>query len=149
MIEQPSTESRQDRLLVRDLMSDRVFAVRPDDHLRTVHELMVEHHVRHIPVVDPEDHLVGLVSHRDLLRASLIEQPDRSSFVEAVVLEQIEVRELMTAEPSAVSAGTDIREAARVMLERKYGCLPVVRDGRLVGILTEADFLELAIRALG
>jgi len=134
------------RFEVRDLMTDRLYTVRPDNDLATVKNLMVEHRIRHIPVVDPEENLVGLVTHRDLLRHALIEQADIPPYVEDVVLEQVQVREVMTPNPDTIAAETDIREAAQTMLDNKYGCLPVVEGSRLVGILTESDFVRLMAR---
>lgn len=131
------------RITVRDLMTEQLFTVGPHDDLATVRDLMVEHRVRHIPVVEADGNLVGLVTHRDLLRHSLIEQEDIPGYVEEAVLEQVEVCEVMTSSPDVVTADADIREAAQVMLDRKYGCLPVVEGKRLIGILTEADFVRL------
>lgn len=131
------------RITVRDLMTDRLYTVRPDNDLATVRDLMVEHRIRHVPVIDPEENLVGLVTHRDLLRHSLIEQAEIPPYVEDVVLEQVQVREVMTPNPDTISAEKDIREAAQIMLDNKYGCLPVVEGSRLMGILTESDFVRL------
>lgn len=78
---------------------------------------------RHLPVVDARGKLVGVVSDRDLGRS-------------ASSVGEVMTRDVVTVQPS-----TDIRQAARLMRERKIGCLPVVEDGRLVGILTEADVL--------
>ena len=134
------------RFKVRDLMTDRLHTVRPDNDLATVKDLMVEHRIRHIPVVDPEENLVGLVTHRDLLRHSLIEQAEIPLYVEDVILEQVQVREVMTPNPDTITAEVDIREAAQMMLDNKYGCLPVVEGSRPVGILTESDFVRLMAR---
>jgi CBS domain-containing membrane protein len=136
-----------DGLRVSDLMSEAVWEVRADDDLATVRDLMVDHHIRHVPVVDDEETLVGLVSHRDLLRASLVEQDELPRFLEEAVLEQVKVREVMTGDVEAVAAETPLAEAASIMLENKYGCLPVVAGRRLVGMLTEADFVRLAARS--
>ncbi len=130
-------------LRVRDLMSREVIAVGPEDTLATLRDLMYQHQIRHVPVVDHEGKLVGLVTHRDLLRSSLVEQTQLPSFVERAVLEQTEVVDLMTTDLATVHPETDIREAAQLMFDNKFGCLPVLEDGRPVGILTEADFVKL------
>lgn len=133
-------------LEVRDLMTSKVFAVRADDDLSTVRELMVERDVRHVPVVDDEGNLVGLVSQRDLLRNSLIEQPGVPDYIEDAVLERVVVGEVMTSFVDRVTAELDLREAAQLMFENKYGCLPVTEGDRLVGILTESDFVRFMAR---
>ena len=131
------------QLRVRDLMTEDVVAVLPDDSLTTIRDLMAERDVRHMPVVDRDRELVGLVTKRDLLRNALIEQQDVPEFVEDVILEKIRARDLMNTAVEAIEPDVDIREAAQVMFENKYGCLPVVEGQRLVGILTEADFVRL------
>lgn len=131
------------KLLVRDLMTENVVAVRPGDTLATLRNLMTERDVRHMPVVNGDGELVGLVSERDLLRHSLIQQSDVPDFVEDTILERLKVRELMNTVVESADPDRDIRDAAQVMLENKYGCLPVVEGERLVGILTEADFVRL------
>jgi CBS domain-containing membrane protein len=142
----PASQPADAELRVEDLMAERVFSVRPDDDLATVRDLMDDHHIRHVPVVDDEENLVGLVSHRDLLRSALVEQTEVPRFVEEVVLEGARVREVMSTDVESVNPATPLREAAEIMLETKYGCLPVVAGTRLVGILTEADFVRLAAR---
>ena len=128
---------------VRDLMTQEVVAARPDDTLATLHGLMFERDIRHMPVVENDSELVGLVSQRDLLRHSLIEQSDVPDFIEDALLERLHVRELMTTGVVSIEPEADIREAAQIMFENKYGCLPVVEGSRLVGILTESDFVRL------
>lgn len=128
---------------VRDLMSSTVFASTPGDSVESLRDLMYEHNVRHIPVVDADGELVGLVSQRDLLRNSLVEQPDVPGFVEDEILRRLHVSELMTTGVESIDPESDIRSAADLMIEYKYGCLPVVEGRKLVGILTEADFVRL------
>ncbi len=130
-------------LHVRDLMTADVVAVLPGDSLTTIRDLMLARDIRHMPVVDHDRELVGLVTKRDLLRNSLIEQQDVPHFVEDVILEKIRAGDLMNTAIDAIEPDADIREAAEIMFENKYGCLPVVEGQRLVGILTEADFVRL------
>jgi CBS domain-containing membrane protein len=129
-------------LRVSDLMTEGVFAVQAADDLETVSDLMDERSVRHIPVVDENGKLIGLVSQRDLLRNTLVGRQGLPPELEAGSLRtpvgQVMTRGVVTAEPRQ-----DIRVAARVMLENKFGCLPVVDGTRLVGILTESDFVRL------
>ncbi len=128
---------------VKDLMSDKVLAALPGDSVEVLFNLMEDHRIRHVPVVDEDGDLVGLVTHRDLLRGAVVEQPDLPRYVERAVRQRLRVRDLMVAEPLSVGPDTDLREAAQVLLDNKFGCLPVVEGSRLVGILTEADFVRL------
>jgi CBS domain-containing protein len=131
----------RDALHVRDLMTREVLSVQPDDNLRQVYDLMAEHHVRHMVVVDEDGDLVGLVSHRDLLRSSVIEQELPLSLARDI-LEEVRVKEMMTSEVATAEPDLDLAEAARLMFDEKIGCLPVVEGSRLVGILTESDFVR-------
>lgn len=130
------------KLRVRDLMTDSVVAVGIHEDLAVLRDLMTEHNVRHIPVLDLDGELVGLVSHRDLLRHSVIEQEDVPLHIEHAVLEKVKVWEIMISNVETVDPDMDLSEAARLMLENKYGCVPVVEGRRLLGILTESDFVR-------
>jgi CBS domain-containing protein len=94
-------------------------------------------HIRHVPVEDDEGRLVGLISHRDLLR--LFAQGLRGACAKVVT-----VKDIMIRDPITVTPETSTLEAMTIMRSRRIGCLPVVENGRLVGILTAYDFLELS-----
>ncbi len=128
-------------LRVRDLMTEGVFAVSANDNLVTVGDLMDERNIRHAPVVE-NGRLVGLISNRDLLRNTVKGQAGLPPEIERSVQLTITAAEIMTRDVETTEPEQDIREAARVMLESKYGCLPVVEGSRLVGILTESDFVR-------
>ncbi len=128
--------------LVRDLMTERVFTLAPTDNLVALEDLMDSRHVRHVPIVDREGDLVGLVTHRDLSRTVLGRLDDVPMSVERDLLRTRRVREIMTTEPDTVEPDLALKEAAAILLENKIGCLPVVEGMHLVGILTEADFVR-------
>lgn len=134
------------RLMVRDLMTPDVFTLRPDDNLTALYDLMDAEHIRHIPVVDEEGDLVGLVTHRDLLRSAVGAESDFAMGILRQFLESREVRDIMNSAVEVIEPDRDIREAADLMMENKYGCLPVVDGRTLVGILTEADFVRYLAR---
>jgi predicted transcriptional regulator len=129
------------QLRVRDLMTKGVFAVEVDDNLATVSDLMDERSIRHAPVVQ-DGRLIGLISHRDLLRHALRGQAGAPPEVERAAQLTLTAGEIMTREVATARPEEDIRDAARVMVENKYGCLPVLEGSRLVGILTESDFVR-------
>jgi CBS domain-containing membrane protein len=135
------------RLTVGDLMTREVVTLAEDDTLADARTCMERGRIRHLPVVRGEK-LVGLVTHRDLLSASFSVFAEVSAKEERRLFRQIPVRELMH-DAYAVPPTLRVPEAARVMLEKQYGCLPVVDgDGNLLGIVTDADFLRLAVRML-
>jgi CBS domain-containing protein len=129
------------QLRVRDLMTEGVFAVGVNDDLATVSDLMDERNIRHAPVVHG-GRLIGLISHRDLLRHALKGQVGTAPEVERANQLMLTAGEIMTEKVATAGPDQDIRDAARLMLENKYGCLPVIEEARLVGILTESDFVR-------
>lgn len=129
-------------LRVRDLMTWEVAIVLPDTEADTAWNLMSERGLRHLVVVDRDGDLAGVVSHRDLLRNALIEQSDVPRFVERELLANTRVREVMTSPVETADPEQDVGSAARTLFDNKLGCLPVVEGGRVVGILTESDFVR-------
>ncbi len=133
---QPS-EHQVDSFMVKDFVS-----VKAKDQLDFVDDVMSLGRIRHMPVVDGE-RLIGVVSQRDLLASSLslaldFEVGQRRNFMRSVVVEEV-----MTPQPITVAPTVTLREAARLMLTHRIGCLPVVeRDDRLVGLVTETDLLR-------
>lgn len=123
---------------VGNLMTTELVTVSPDEVLELVACLMDWQQVHHIPVEDENHRLVGMISHRRLLR-HLAQHPSRRP---------VAVSEVMTAEVASVSPRTPSLEAIRLMKEKKITALPVVEDGILVGIVTEHDFLRVADKLL-
>ena len=130
------------RLQVRDLMTEKLFTLHPNDDIQKLRELMDERNVRHVPVVDDDRNIVGLVSERDLLRSIMPSASELPVGVQGTVLRHIRVGEVMTTDVETVEADQDVSVAAQIMLDNKYGCLPVADGTRLEGILTESDFVK-------
>jgi CBS domain-containing membrane protein len=130
-------------LLVNEIMTTDVVTLDVDENLDVADTVMNLARIRHLPVVN-EGKLVGLVTHRDLLaaQASTMTPEDRD------LNKYVMARQIMRSDVRTVAPDSSILDAARLMQEFKYGCLPVVDDGQLVGIITEADFLDLVIHAL-
>ncbi len=121
-------------LTVADMMTTRVKTIHEDESISVADWDMVVGELRHLPVVDGQRHVVGMVSDRDLLRAT--ERPTS-------------VRTVMTRDVNTIRADALAVEAVDQLLRFKHGALPVVDgSGTLVGIVTTTDFLELARRAL-
>ncbi len=126
---------------VREVMKKKVVKISADDTLWIVKEIMDLASVRHIPVVDGGA-LVGVVSQRDLLRASLSNVMGISADEQKIFLEGVRISEVMSTPPRTIAPGEAIQAAARAMAEHKIGCLPVVDGREIVGILTETDVLR-------
>lgn len=133
---------------VRDLMNREVATVRRNDQLQLADDLMNLGRIRHTPVLDDDgDAVVGILSQRDLFRGALARALGYGQHAQKKVLGMLFVKDVMTSDPITVAPELPLADAARIMLDRKIGCLPVVENDRLVGILTESDFLRLALRA--
>lgn len=133
---------------VRDLMSRDVATVHRNDRLLIADDVMRLGRIRHMPVLDDESgELVGILSQRDLFRGALARALGYGEHAQQKVLGMLLVKDVMTNDPVTVAPDDPAEHAARRMLERKIGCLPVVEEGKLVGILTESDFVRLAAGA--
>jgi CBS domain-containing protein len=122
-------------------MTPKVVSISADDNLRIVDEIMVLGRVRHLPVVR-RGTLVGVVSQRDLLHASLSNVIGLPSEEQNLFLEGVNISEVMSAPPVSIGPEVPVQEAARIMAERKIGCLLVVDNGEVAGIVTETDLLR-------
>lgn len=140
---------RKQSITVREWMSRRVFSIRPDARLSEAATLMRRRKVRHLPVVERGGRLVGMVTARDLRQALFAPSVQDGLDNLRGVLDGLVVRDIMVRGVIGVRAATSIREAARLMYERKIGALPVVERNLLVGILTETDVLEGFQRVIG
>ncbi|MEX2488601.1 MAG: CBS domain-containing protein [Pseudomonadales bacterium] len=101
-----------------------------------VAEIMATHRIRHIPVVDKSNKLIGLLTQRDLLAAS------------SSANRPVAVADFMRKKVTSVDENTELRSAAIEMQKAKIGCLPVLRDEKLIGIITDSDYVGLAINLL-
>ena len=135
---------------VRDWMTSEVASVRRNEQLVIADDLMRLGRIRHTPVLDDHsDDLVGIVSQRDLFRGALAGALGYGQHAQQKVMGMLFIKDIMSTDPITTTPDTPLVDAARVMLERKIGCLPVLEDGRLVGILTESDFLRFAAEHAG
>ncbi len=133
---------------VRDLMTRDVSTLELDEDLALADRIMSLSRIRHMPVVDGDGHLAGIVSQRDLYRSALVRVLAQGPIAEARALGTLRVREVMSTDVETARPDDTLGSAARRMAVRKIGCLPVVEGRRLVGILTESDFV-LAFAADG
>jgi len=131
------------RLKVRDVMSREVHTVKRNDELAIADALMKQERVRHLPVLDEDGEVCAVVSQRDLFRGALLRALGFGSRAEELMLKQVAVKEAMSREIQTTTPDTPVADAARLMIDRKIGCLPVIENRKLVGIVTETDFVRL------
>jgi CBS domain-containing membrane protein len=130
---------------VRELMTIVVETLSVGDSLATARRQLERGHIRHLPVVDAEERVIGLITHRRILEAWISHgHPDQERIKD--VAKDVPVEMLMEKNVRTVSPDMPAAEAAALLEGHKYGCLPVVEGGKLVGIVTEADFVRFARR---
>jgi acetoin utilization protein AcuB len=134
-------------MFVRDRMTTHPLTISGDESISAAHHYMEEQQVRHLPVVNKAGEMIGLVTEDDLLKAEPSSATSLSVWEIHSLLNRVKVKEVMVRNVITTTEDTPIEEAAHLMLEHKIGCLPVLRNGKLVGIITESDmfrtFMEL------
>jgi CBS domain-containing protein len=128
-------------LHVSDLMTKDVITLNRNDSLTTADDVMRLGRIRHLLVVHDDGALAGVLSQRDLFLGGLLRALGYGSHAKAQALSTMVVKEAMVNEPFTTTPNTPLEDAARVMLDNKIGCLPVIDKGKIVGIITESDFV--------
>jgi len=129
---------------VTDIMTKEVSTLGRNDTLDIADDMMTLERIRHLPVLD-EGRVVGVVSQRDLFRSALAAALGYGENAQKRLLRTLRVKEVMSEPAITVSPEAAAKEAIRLMLERKIGCLPVVEGHTLVGIVTETDILRYTV----
>jgi len=127
------------------IMSTDLTTISPHENLATARELMHDKRIHHLPVVDADEKLVGLVTLTNVLAAtdSFLRDADNRLHASEIAVEDVMVRDLATVDEHA-----SLRQAALFLEKHRIGCLPVVTDGDLRGIITDTDFVAVAINLL-
>ena len=130
--------------LVRDYMTRDAVTLGRNDTLGTADDLMRLGRIRHLPIVDDDGRLAGIVTQRDLFHSGLLRALGYGAHAQRKVLDTLAVKEAMHSDVVTTTPDTPLAAAARTMFEKKIGCLVVVEDQKIVGILTESDFVRVA-----
>lgn len=139
------TRAEQRKYTVRELMTPVVRTLGCNDELTHADELMTAQRIRHVPVLGEDGCVCGVVSQRDLFRGALAKALGYGRTAQQRMHSLLRVKEVMSASVVTIGPHEPLANAARLMLEHKIGCLPVVDGGHLLGILTEGDFVKLAL----
>ncbi len=135
-------------MLVRKKMHKDLFTITKDERMTAAKKIMKEKNIRHLPVVDGK-RLIGLVTNMDIRKAEA--SPATSLEIRELhyLLDKLTVGEIMTRNVITISPDISIEEATTLLHDNKIGCLPVVEDGNLVGMITENDVMEILIEVMG
>jgi CBS domain-containing protein len=127
------------------IMSTELVTIAPSATLAEARSMMQERRIRHLPVVDEQGDFVGLLTQTDMLAATDSFLRDEKSRLQA---EEIRVEDVMVTKIATVEPGASLRSAALFLEQHRIGCLPVVAGAKLVGIVTDTDFVGVAINLL-
>ena len=132
---------------VSDRMTGDAITVQADDPIRVAMDLIDQKQLRRFPVIKDGD-LVGIVTDRDLRNTTASSVVLTEKKYHDFLLDNVKIESIMSANPRTVSPQSDLKDAARLILEIKVGGLPVLQDGRLVGIITETDLIDTLLEQL-
>ena len=133
-------------ITINEFMTSEPYTLSETDSLNDARKIMTERHIRHIPITDNDGHVLGLVTQRDILAAT---EPGLKVQTKGISCElDIKLADIMIRDVSVIHREDSLRQAALYIQSHKYGCLPVVSDDRLVGIITDSDFIDIAINLL-
>ncbi len=136
-------------VLIKHIMSAPVVSLFAEQTLPIAEDVMHFKHLRHLPVIDDANRLVGLVSHRDILRAQISTMTGLTALERRARQDHIKVSQIMTRDVWTVGPEVLASNAGRLLLDHRFGCLPVVDGaGTLLGIVTERDYLRFAVKAI-
>jgi acetoin utilization protein AcuB len=134
---------------VKDRMTLDPVTVMPDTPVSEALNIMRQHNVRRMPVLDKHDRLVGIVAEKDLLYASPSPATSLNVYEIGYLLSKLRIKEIMTRDVVTITEDEPLEEAARVMVDNAVGALPVIRGDHLVGIITETDIFKVLLEMMG
>ena len=130
-------------------MTTDLITVTPDTPLVKARDLLREHNIKQVPVVDQKGKLLGILTDRDIKQAWASPATTLSIYELTYVLQKLTVESVMVRDLITVTPNSTIERAAKILHDRKIGSLPVVEDGKLVGIITSTDLMEVLLDGLG
>ena len=136
-------------MLVKERMSYPVITVHPDMPIMDALDLMKKEHIRRFPVIGKRGRLVGIVSKEDILHAAPSDASSLNVWEVNYLISKIIIKMVMTPNVITIEEDTPLEEAARIMADNKFGGLPVIRKGKVVGIITETDLFKIFLEMLG
>jgi acetoin utilization protein AcuB len=136
-------------MLVRDRMTLDPIVISPEASHPEALRILHKEKFRYLPVVDKAGKVIGVVTEADLLHAAPSSATSLSIYEMNYLLANLKVREVMSSPPITVPEDAPLEEAARLMIEKEIGCLPVMREGKLVGVITETDIFKTFVEILG
>lgn len=132
-------------MLIKDVMTKNPITVDPKATILEATDLMKKNNIKKLPVLDKSGALVGIITENDLQKAAPSEATTLDMYELTYLLSKLKVEKTMTKNVKTVSANETVEEAARIMADGDFGCLPVMKDNLLVGIITDSDLFRMFI----
>jgi acetoin utilization protein AcuB len=136
-------------MIINRVMTKNPIFTHPDLTINEVRSLMDKEKIGHLPVLDKNNNLTGLVTRKDLIKAGPSVATSLDMYEISYLLSKITVKEVMEKNVITVKEDEVVEEAARIMADQGVGCLPVMRDSLLVGIITDTDLFRVFVNAFG
>ena len=136
-------------MIIERRMTKNPVTINPEASVVEASELMKKEKVHRLPVLDRDKNLIGVISEKDIRFATPSPASSLSIHEMAYLLSKLTVRKLMTKNPVTISRTTTVEEAARLMVDQDLSCLPVVEDGKLVGIVSKSDMFKILLELFG
>ena len=136
-------------MIIERTMTKNPVTINPQASVVEASELMKKEKVHRLPVLDRDKNLIGVISEKDILFATPSPASSLSIHEMAYLLSKLTVRKLMTKNPVTINRTTTVEEAARLMVDQDLSCLPVVEDGKLVGIVSKSDMFKILLELFG
>lgn len=135
-------------ITIEEFMTSEPYTLRETDSINDAWEIMIGRHIRHIPIIDDENHVQGLITQRDVLAATEPGAIREAKSASHKLKSDVTLAEIMIRDVKVIHKEDSLRQAALYLQSHKFGCLPVISDGSLVGIITDSDFIDIAINLL-
>ena len=136
-------------MIIERRLTKNPVTINPEASVVEASELMKKEKVHRLPVLDRDKNLIGVISEKDILFATPSPASSLSIHEMAYLLSKLTVRKLMTKNPVTINRTTTVEEAARLMVDQDLSCLPVVEDGKLVGIVSKSDMFKILLELFG
>ena len=136
-------------MIIERRMTKNPVTINPEASVVEASELMKKEKVHRLPVLDRDKNLIGVISEKDILFATPSPASSLSIHEMAYLLSKLTVRKLMTKNPVTINRTTTVEDAARLMVDQDLSCLPVVEDGKLVGIVSKSDMFKILLELFG
>ena len=136
-------------MIIERRMTKNPVTCTPDMSIQDASDLMTREHVHRLPVLDKGGRLVGVISEKDILKAAPSPASTLSAYETNYLLSKLTVKKIMSRNPVTVTKDTTVEDAATMMVDQDLSCLPVLEDGKLVGIVSKSDLFKMLLETFG